>query len=79
MQNIKDILLVLIITSVFYFTVLINVIFLVPGILGSRLQGRMNRTKPSWPCKTHSNWEDLWLNLDYLLPYYVDCWVKDLK
>jgi len=55
-------------------------IVLVPGILGSRLYAKLNKTtsKNSY-CYLKSDWFLLWLNLPEILPRIVNCWVDNIR
>eukprot|EP00731_Ephydatia_muelleri_P026959 Em0018g1059a len=48
---------------------------LVPGILGSQLWGKLNRTSVPFPycTKVSSGWYNMWLNFEELLPLVVNC------
>jgi len=53
----------------------------VPGDGGSQYEGKWD--KPSvvhWLCtKKTESWYPLWLNLELLTPYVVDCFVDNMK
>lgn len=50
-------------------------IVIVPGILGSQLEGRLAKANhiPHWFCPKDSDWYTLWLSIDQLLPWEVGC------
>merc|ERR1719334_891678 len=56
-------------------------VVLVPGDGGSQLEGRLN--KPSrvhvWCEKKTDYWFSIWLNLELLAPYILDCTVDNLR
>uniref|UniRef100_H2ZNW2 Uncharacterized protein n=1 Tax=Ciona savignyi TaxID=51511 RepID=H2ZNW2_CIOSA len=53
---------------------------LVPGVLGSQLEGKLNKPDVvSILCSKQSDWYSLWLNLEQLVPWEVDCWVDNIK
>lgn len=55
-------------------------IVLVPGVLGSRLQAKLNLpSSPGWFCDQIRDWFDLWLNIEELIPLYINCWVHDIS
>nr|XP_039249958.1 phospholipase A2 group XV-like [Styela clava] len=55
-------------------------IVLVPGVLGSRLQAKLNLSySPGWLCEKIRDWFDIWLNIEELTPFYVNCWVYDIS
>ena len=55
-------------------------ISVVPGDGGSRFQAKLNKTtSPHYLCATHSDWYDLWLNLEQMIPKLIDCWVDNMK
>lgn len=55
-------------------------IVLVPGVLGSRLQAKLNLTEsPGTFCPEVSDWYDIWLNLHELFFLYIKCWVYEIS
>lgn len=55
-------------------------IVLVPGVLGSRLQAKLNMTiSPGYFCPKISDWFDIWLNLHELFILYIKCWVYEIS
>ncbi|OQV19903.1 Group XV phospholipase A2 [Hypsibius exemplaris] len=56
-------------------------VIMLPGDGGSQLQARLN--KPSVPhyfcVQKTADWFDLWLNVELLLPYVIDCWVDNMR
>lgn len=63
------------------FTIVISIIFAVPGDGGSQVDAKLN--KPStvhYICdKTTKDWFNLWLNLELLAPLIIDCWTDNAK
>lgn len=54
-------------------------VVLVPGLLGSRLQARTDKTRRvNIFCSKQSDWQDMWLSLRQLLPLAVDCWLDNV-
>lgn len=55
-------------------------LLLVPGDGGSQVEGRLNKTDTvHYICERTSDWFDLWLNIEQLVPEVVDCWVDNMK
>lgn len=55
-------------------------VILIPGLLGSRLQARTDKSKKvNIFCSKHSDWQDLWLSVKRLLPLAIDCWVDNIR
>jgi lysophospholipase-3 len=56
-------------------------LFPVPGDGGSQFEARLN--KPSvvhmWCTQKTTDWFALWLNLELLAPYVLDCFVDNMK
>ncbi|XP_072135527.1 lysosomal phospholipase A and acyltransferase isoform X2 [Mobula birostris] len=56
-------------------------VVLVPGDLGNQLEAKLN--KPSvvhYLCaKKTEDYFTLWLNLELLLPYAIDCWIDNMR
>ncbi|KAG7160321.1 Group XV phospholipase A2-like, partial [Homarus americanus] len=52
----------------------------VPGDGGSQIEAKID--KPSvihYICTKKNDWFDLWLNMELLVPYIIDCWVDNMK
>lgn len=56
-------------------------VILVPGDGGSQLQAKLNKpTTVHYVCdKKTSSYFDLWLNLESMLPWLLDCWVDNMR
>ncbi|XP_023217052.1 group XV phospholipase A2-like isoform X1 [Centruroides sculpturatus] len=56
-------------------------VVLVPGDGGSQLQAKLDKPEVvHYFCnKKTDNYFDLWLNLELLLPYVLDCWVDNMR
>ena len=56
-------------------------VILVPGIFGSRIQGRWDKEHvPSFLCPAKSDgWTDLWFNPLMLVTGFADCFVDNLR
>ena len=52
---------------------------LVPGDGGSQIEARLNRSSTGhWWCSKSSDWYDLWLNINEMLTFMVDCWKENV-
>jgi len=55
-------------------------IILVPGDGGSQIEARLNRTLVNhWWCSKESDWYDLWLNIEQMQPFLVECWSDNVR
>lgn len=56
-------------------------VILVPGLLGSRLRVRIDKTyRVNILCpKRTASWQHMWLSLKSLLPFLVDCWLDNAR
>lgn len=55
-------------------------VILIPGILGTQLLARLNRTHtPSSLCYKQADWFTIWLNLEEFWPKVVTCWVDNMR
>ncbi|CAH1270757.1 PLA2G15 [Branchiostoma lanceolatum] len=56
-------------------------VVLIPGDGGSQLEAKLNKSSsPHYFCdKTTDDYFDLWLNIELLVPYVLDCWVDNMK
>nr|XP_053644997.1 phospholipase A2 group XV-like isoform X1 [Cherax quadricarinatus] len=55
-------------------------VVLIPGDGGSQIEAKID--KPSvihYICQKKSDWFDLWLNMELLVPYVIDCWVDNMR
>ena len=52
-----------------------------PGDGGSQFQAKLNKTTVvHYFCeKTSDGWFDLWLNMELMAPYVLDCFVDNMK
>lgn len=54
--------------------------FTVNGILGSQLEAKLNKEfSPEWWCDADSDWYTLWVSLQQLSPFVVDCWANNTR
>ncbi|CAF1643615.1 unnamed protein product, partial [Adineta ricciae] len=53
----------------------------IPGDGGSQIWARLNRTlpPPHFFCYRHSDWFELWLNLELIAPEVIDCFVDNMR
>lgn len=56
-------------------------VILIPGLLGSRLQDKLNKTnKVNIFCRKQSDWQDgFWLAIRNFLPFVIDCWLDNAR
>ncbi|XP_059058162.1 phospholipase A2 group XV-like [Achroia grisella] len=55
-------------------------VILIPGDGGSRLEARLNRTSVvHYICTKTSDYFNVWLNLELLVPIVIDCWVDNTR
>ncbi|XP_052747315.1 phospholipase A2 group XV [Bicyclus anynana] len=56
-------------------------VILIPGDGGSQLEAKLNKTNAvHYICaKTSTDYYNIWLNLELLVPFVIDCWVDNLK
>ncbi|GIX81725.1 phospholipase A2 group XV [Caerostris extrusa] len=56
-------------------------VILVPGDGGSQIEALLDKPETvHYFCnKKSDNWFNLWLNLELLVPYVVDCWVDNMR
>ena len=59
---------------------LIDVVFTVPGILGNQLEAKLSKEfSPYWWCDTHSDWYTVWISMQQLMPFVIDCWINKVR
>ncbi|XP_070574884.1 lysosomal phospholipase A and acyltransferase-like [Ptychodera flava] len=56
-------------------------VVLIPGDGGSHMLGKLNRTEViHYFCRAHTDdFFNIWLNLEELIPYIIDCWADNIK
>ncbi|CAH2067613.1 unnamed protein product, partial [Iphiclides podalirius] len=56
-------------------------VILIPGDGGSQLEAKLNKTNVvHYICaKTSNDFFNIWLNLELLVPYVIDCWVDNTR
>ncbi|CAH2989007.1 unnamed protein product [Chilo suppressalis] len=56
-------------------------VVLIPGDGGSQLEAKLNRSSViHYICaKTSNNFFNIWLNLELLVPFVIDCWVDNTR
>ncbi|XP_023023539.2 lysosomal phospholipase A and acyltransferase [Leptinotarsa decemlineata] len=70
--------------SVFIFTfatATLNPVILIPGDGGNQIEAKLNKTQvPHYICeKTTSDFFNIWLNMELLVPLVIDCWIDNIK
>lgn len=67
--------------SIKFFISLCNSDCLVPGDGGSQMEAKLD--KPSvvhiWCTRRTNDWYSLWLNLELLTPYVLDCFIDNIR
>jgi lysophospholipase-3 len=52
----------------------------VPGLLGSQLQAKLDKPNVVHSyCSKTSDWYTLWLNVEQLLPFVINCFVDNAR
>ena len=55
-------------------------IVFIPGDGGSQVEARLNKTNVvHYLCAKKSDWYDLWLNIEQMVPEIIDCWADNMK
>uniref|UniRef100_A0A1B0AJP7 Group XV phospholipase A2 n=2 Tax=Glossina TaxID=44049 RepID=A0A1B0AJP7_GLOPL len=55
-------------------------VIFVPGYGGNQIDAKLHKTStPSVYCSKDSDWFNLWLNLEQIVPLVVNCWVDNIK
>lgn len=59
----------------------LSTVILIPGLLGSRLQVKLDKpSRVNVFCRTQTNtWQEMWLSIKNFLPFLVDCWFDNAK
>ncbi|XP_044742751.1 phospholipase A2 group XV-like isoform X2 [Chrysoperla carnea] len=68
--------------SVFTFTISENLhpIIFVPGDGGSQVEAKLNKTSVvHYICEKTSDYANIWLNIELLVPIVIDCFIDNLK
>jgi len=67
-------------TSTFLTKHPIHPIILVPGDGGSQIEARIDRSESLhfW-CYDHTDWYDLWLNIEQMIPPAISCWEENIR
>ncbi|RZC35361.1 uncharacterized protein BDFB_006944 [Asbolus verrucosus] len=76
--NLKVLCLFLFIESIFAG---LNPIVLIPGDGGSQVEAKLNKSSTvHYICeKTTSDYFNIWLNMELLVPLVIDCWIDNIK
>lgn len=55
-------------------------VVLVPGDGGAQLEAKLNKTNVvHYICEKTSDYFNIWLNMELLVPVVIDCWVDNIK
>lgn len=55
-------------------------VVLIPGLAGSRMQARVDKEKRvNFLCDKQSDWKDIWLSVNQLLPFVMNCWLDNVR
>lgn len=59
----------------------LNPVILIPGDGGSQLEARLNKSDVvHYICeKTTTDFFNIWLNMELLVPVVIDCWIDNIK
>lgn len=59
----------------------LNPVILIPGDGGSQIEAKLNKTNVvHYICqKTTTNYFNIWLNLELLVPLVIDCWIDNIR
>lgn len=59
----------------------LNPVILIPGDGGSQLEARLNKSDVvHYICeKTSTDFFNIWLNMELLVPVVIDCWIDNIK
>lgn len=72
-----------ILVSIFFATVFgnLNPVILIPGDGGAQLEARLNKSNVvHYICeKTTTDYFNIWLNMELLVPVVIDCWIDNIK
>eukprot|EP00094_Tigriopus_californicus_P006482 TCALIF_06242-PA protein Name:"Similar to PLA2G15 Group XV phospholipase A2 (Homo sapiens)" AED:0.10 eAED:0.10 QI:0/0/0/0.8/1/1/5/0/408 len=53
---------------------------MIPGDGGSQIEARLNKTSsPHYMCAKKSDWFDLWLNIELMMPSAISCWADNMR
>lgn len=82
MQRIYIVILSVIITRLSFSTcALLKPVIFIPGDGGSQLEAKINKSSVvHYLCaKTSSDYFNIWLNMELLVPVIIDCWIDNIK
>lgn len=64
----------------FYLVSASSPILIVPGILGNQMEAKLDKDfAPHEWCSMHSDWYTVWVSIEQLLPYVIDCWSNNTR
>lgn len=59
---------------------LLNPVILIPGDGGSQIEAKVNKTSVvHYICEKTSDYFNIWLNMELLVPVVIDCWIDNIK
>ena len=68
------------VTTIFYRNTTCITKFVVPGILGTRLEAKLDRDwVPHYICSKQADWFTIWMNYEIIAPLGGTCWADNLK
>lgn len=55
-------------------------VVLIPGDGGSQVEAKLNKTtQVHYICEKTSDYFNIWLNMELLVPYVIDCWIDNIR
>lgn len=55
-------------------------VILIPGDGGSQVEAKVNKTNVvHYICEKTSDYFNIWLNMELLVPVVIDCWIDNIK
>lgn len=59
----------------------LNPVILIPGDGGSQIDAKLNKTTSvHYLCQKQTNdYFNIWLNMELLVPFVIDCWIDNMK
>uniref|UniRef100_A0A1A9WZY5 Group XV phospholipase A2 n=1 Tax=Glossina brevipalpis TaxID=37001 RepID=A0A1A9WZY5_9MUSC len=58
---------------------LFSPVILVPGYGGNQIDAKLHKTHTPLYCAKDAKWFNLWLNLELMVPLFINCWVDNFK
>lgn len=48
--------------------------------MGSQLEAKLDKDYAPYEwCSTHSDWYTVWVSIEQLIPYAIDCWLNNTR